>query len=299
MKIYSQSRSVGKLFNLILLCCLSLFLVTCANDNDPLADDYDQLLQAKEQQYVESLNFPSDANVKLIGFKTVYIDHESLERFNEFYYENQAAIDELHGRFYNPLKGEYRTYFPLKEGIIAVDGHEYQANDRGDAMVDAQVNLADAQVVGRIKTKAISGVPSNIVTENRILLRTPVQASYTLSDNVVVFDFGRKDISNHDHHGGHDASNPVPVVIEEGEEGGKVSCMANHVTPAGVAQNCTTAGLTVPQGRCPFNPAVCMDYNGWFTDCVNYAGGWGKYSNFIQSDCDVALANGNCWNEIM
>ena len=47
-------------------------------------------------------------------------------------------------------------------------------------------------------------------------------------------------------------------------------------------------------GRCTFNPNVCMDYNGWFTDCVN-----GKVSNFPGSDCDTAMGRGECWNEIM
>ena len=37
-----------------------------------------------------------------------------------------------------------------------------------------------------------------------------------------------------------------------------------------------------------------MDYNGWFTDCVN-----GKVSNFPGSDCDTAMGRGECWNEIM
>ena len=40
--------------------------------------------------------------------------------------------------------------------------------------------------------------------------------------------------------------------------------------------------------------AFCMDYNGWFTDCVN-----GKVSNFPGSDCDTAMGRGECWNEIM
>lgn len=37
-----------------------------------------------------------------------------------------------------------------------------------------------------------------------------------------------------------------------------------------------------------------MDYNGWFTDCIN-----SKVSNFPGSDCDKAVGRGHCWNEIM
>lgn len=55
----------------------------------------------------------------------------------------------------------------------------------------------------------------------------------------------------------------------EGGDGGKISCMANHG-----GKNCSNA-FGINNGRCTFNPNVCMDYNGWFTDCVN-----GKVSNF-------------------
>lgn len=37
-----------------------------------------------------------------------------------------------------------------------------------------------------------------------------------------------------------------------------------------------------------------MDYNGWFTDCIN-----SKVSNFPGSDCDKGIGRGHCWNEFM
>lgn len=216
--------------------------------------------------------------------------------------------------------------------------------------MEASLDLSGAEIVGRMKSDRVSGVPSNRIVGNRIHLRTPVKVNHIVG-NVLVFDFGRKDVMNHDHgpHGlpidgiagsdtmgvdttydpdpdpdpdttGTDTTyipdpdpDPDTTVVDttydpdpdpepgDGEEEGDstVSCMNNHITPAGVKQNCTTAGIVPFQGRCPFNPAVCMDYNGIFTDCINHGGGWRKYRNFIGSDCDWALAAGECWNEIM
>ena len=74
---------------------------------------------------------------------------------------------------------------------------------------------------------------------------------------------------------------------EDGEDN-KVSCMNNHGGP-----NCSTA-FGISNGRCTFDATVCMDYNGWGTDCIN-----GKVSNFFGSDCFSALLKGHCWNEVM
>lgn len=90
-----NQTKIKKLLSLFVLFCVAIFLVTCERGNDPLADDYDQLLQAKEQQFIESLNYPDDATAKLIGFKTVFVDDAALEKFNDFYFENKEAIDGL------------------------------------------------------------------------------------------------------------------------------------------------------------------------------------------------------------
>lgn len=58
-------------------------------------------------------------------------------------------------------------------------------------------------------------------------------------------------------------------------------------------KNCSNA-FGINNGRCTFNPNVCMDYNGWSTDCVD-----GKVSNFPGSDCYSAILRGECWNKIM
>jgi hypothetical protein len=85
----------------------------------------------------------------------------------------------------------------------------------------------------------------------------------------------------------------ISALEEEGKCEAKVNCMANHGGP-----NCSTA-FGINQGNCPFDATVCMDYNGIFTNCVNAGSGYRRYLNFINSDCDVALAMGHCWNELM
>lgn len=75
-------------------------------------------------------------------------------------------------------------------------------------------------------------------------------------------------------------------------------CVANH---GGI--NCSKK-YGYNQGRCPFNPNTCMDYNGYYTDCIkgtNEVGGipsMGKTIKFIGSDCSVSVADGHCWNEL-
>ena len=104
------------------------------------------------------------------------------------------------------------------------------------------------------------------------------------SYNLCVFDLGEQIVNSNEC-----CDEVVKIKTRsEGGDGGKISCVANHG-----GKNCSNA-FGINNGRCTFNPNVCMDYNGWFTDCVN-----GKVSNFPGSDCDTAMGRGECWNEIM
>jgi hypothetical protein len=66
----------------------------------------------------------------------------------------------------------------------------------------------------------------------------------------------------------------------------KVSCYQNHGY-----KTCSNA-FNIHEGRCSYVTGVCMDYNGFNTNCVNSA------SNFIGSDCYYAMLRFHCWNEI-
>ena len=92
------------------------------------------------------------------------------------------------------------------------------------------------------------------------------------SYNLCVFDLGEQIVNSNEC-----CDEVVKIKTRsEGGDGGKISCVANHG-----GKNCSNA-FGINNGRCTFNPNVCMDYNGWFTDCVN-----GKVSNFPGSDCDT------------
>ena len=46
--------------------------------------------------------------------------------------------------------------------------------------------------------------------------------------------------------------------------------------------------------NCVQRKDVCMDYNGYGSDCVK-----GSKTYFVGSDCQRAMLQGHCWNEIM
>lgn len=48
----------------------------------------------------------------------------------------------------------------------------------------------------------------------------------------------------------------------------------------------------------PMKDLRCLDYNGPFTDGVNYeTNTWRRFNNFAGSDCELALYKGYCWTE--
>lgn len=252
-----------------------------------------KLLMEKEKEYVKTLGSPAHRDAKLIGFKTIIIPKESVSEFNDFYFKNKERIDAIPNHYYDPKIGEMRVYFPVREAIVKIGGSQSEASEYGILKFDTAGNLgsidpASFVVIGRRQTDKVRGTAGNIIKDGTIFLAAPVNVHHIVDDNFLIFDFGERKLTNHHDHAMSDGSE---------EPGGApmapVGCMANH---GGV--NCTTA-FGVGQGRCPFNAAVCMDYNGIFTDCVNAGGGWAKYRNFILSDCDFAMGQGHCWNEVM
>jgi hypothetical protein len=67
----------------------------------------------------------------------------------------------------------------------------------------------------------------------------------------------------------------------------------------GEPADCCSTGATglfvVPKGD-PMDDARCLDYNGTNTDGVNYPkSDYRAFVNFVGSDCDIALGQGNCF----
>lgn len=283
----------------------------------------DKSILEKEKQYAQALAFKSKADIKLLGYKTIYIKKEAIPEFNKFYFLNKQSVDAITRHAYDPETGQLRIYFPVRSAIVRVGKTELVASEDGSLSFAAnekpiQADLASMTVIGRIKTDKVTGTEKNIIEGDRILLTEPVKVQHFIGDDVAVFDFGERDVISH--HGHHDDSNNGDAGTgqntksdsgddggegegeEEGESGAgigeekgtpTVPCLRNHGGP-----NCTIA-FNISQGRCTFDPRACMDYNGPFTDCVNAGGGWARWRNFAGSDCAIAMAMGHCWNEVM
>ncbi len=296
MKVNRKMNFVN-LLGIFTILFLTLLLTQCRKQESLNSDNFEETLLEKEKEYVKSLNFDDSADAKLIGFNTIYVDDGSLEEFNEFYFENKKEIDEIAGHFYHPIKGEIRVYFPVNSAIVKAKNELYEASEEGDVNFAQDTEFEFIEIIARKKTDKVTGVSTNIIRNDTIFLAEAIKVDHLINDNILVYNFGRKEITNHDHsneqgHGGHghgehnhdgDSNDRYPV-----------SCTSNH----GNYANCTVA-FNVWQGRCSYKSNVCMDYNGIFTDCENYSSGAGRYQNWYMSDCHYAMLQGRCWNEIM
>lgn len=124
-----------------------------------------------------------------------------------------------------------------------------------------------------------------------------VRSGYSIERNTCVFEFNALESMN----GGSccpTTTSEVPRIKSGSEPGGeigeegRVSCMENHGGP-----NCTNA-FGIYQGRCPLATSHCMDYNGFLPNCSNPSGMATNAIAFPGSDCFVAIAMGQCWNEM-
>lgn len=230
---------------------------------------------AFEKEYVKTLGYESDESIKLIGFKKITIPQDEVESFNAAY---ALSYKETHKNYlWDKSTGVLTVYFPVESALVEADGGVVEASTLGELQLDTPHDRLS--VLGRRQTDTITGVEGNIIKDGIIYLAEK-NTSIRRFGQVFVFDFGIKALPAHHQH---DTTGSVKAMVDD-----KVSCMSNH---GGL--NCSNA-FGIYQGRCPFNSSVCMDYNGWFTNCQN-----GNTLNFPGSDCDYALGAGHCWNEIM
>lgn len=265
-----------KLFNPLAYMLPFLLLLSCSKDKDEKPVDKDvtvQDLSSFEQAFSNSLDYKSDKTIKLIGYKEIQIPKEKFEDFKAFYQEKK---EKLKNYYYHKETATFRAYFPVEGALVAHKNKTVEASELGELDLTAnEINSQALFVIGRKQTDKITGVEGNVIKDGIIYLAEK-NKSVRRYGNLYVFDFGIKRLMHH--HGDSQIAKAY----------GKVSCMNNHGGP-----NCSDA-FGIYKGRCPFNANVCMDYNGWFTNCVN-----GKLSNFPGSDCDYALGSGHCWNEVM
>lgn len=254
----------------------SLSLIACDAPTESQASTPDVTI-AFEKEYVKNTNPASRESIQLIGFKKITIPSADIEAFDAAY---TLKFTETHKNYlWDKSIGVLTVYFPVESALVEFGDDILEANPLGElAPVEPFDEPVSIHVIGRRQTDTVSGVEGNII-KNGVIYLAEKNAPIRQFDRVYVFDFGIKVLpAHHDH----DLSNP------EVNTAGGVSCMQNHG-----GKNCSNA-FGIYQGRCTFNKNVCMDYNGWFTNCQN-----GSVVNFPGSDCDYALGAGHCWNEIM
>lgn len=228
-----------------------------------------------EVSFTATLDYEPSENVKLIGYKTIYLPPEEVEEINVHYQENLDEWIKITNIYYDPHNGSLRVYFPVENALVehGVDIHE--ATHTGGLNITIHTDIA---VIGREQTEYIRGVSSNIIRDGIIYLADKKYPHHQF-ENIYVFDFGEKSLDHHYHEG-----------IHERRDEGHTSCMNNHGGP-----NCSDK-FNIHNGRCPARHDVCVDYNGFWTDCHK---GGSRWRNFPGSDCFDALSRGHCWNEIM
>ena len=227
-------------------------------------------------------------DVKLMGYKTFYVDDEDeREKLKEL-----AIVmkDSLSNYFIAEDGSYFRIYFPLHTAIVVFNDSMYYADEKGIVKTNEPIKT-ELTVIGRKLSEIVRGTGSNIIVGDRLLLETPLTTNPNISTksymgtkntdfNYCVFDLGIHNVDG-------DCCDDDVVRLKTKSESGKVSCWQNH------GLNCSYA-FGINNGRCTLLKLVCMDYNGWFTDCQN-----GKVSNFPRSDCSEAMIQGHCWNELM
>jgi hypothetical protein len=235
-------------------------------------------LLSYEERYINSRTYRHpNSTVKLIGCKKMKIPPSEVTDFEDHYYTNYHTLQKFESHFYDEAKQEIRIYFPVENALVEHAGSMIEANELGEFELDSVDG--DYAVLGRYQTPHVRGVDGNIIKDGVIYLADKVLPHRQLG-NVFVYDFGYKDLHDHDH----DLGKRCESLLCPSQ-----GCVKNHD-----GENCSNK-FKIREGRCPFKSDVCMDYNGPGTDC-NRAH---RAKYFIGSDCSIAVSDGHCYNEML
>ncbi|KAI9775487.1 MAG: hypothetical protein M1839_001104 [Geoglossum umbratile] len=261
-----------------------------------------------EKRFLSHYPTNNTNSIRLIGYKKIYVPADEITEF-EGHWNSEEAWSGRYSNLYNYFSHVFydssekaiRLYFPVEGALLEHDGGIIEADELGQLPPHVDTVKGPCKVVGRKKTHHVHGVDGNVIKDGIIYL-AEANAPIRQHGNAYVYDFGTKSLHEHDHH--HDHSKGRRETPEEGENADQSAtqpnkgCVANH---GGI--NCSKR-YGYNQGRCPFNPNTCMDYNGYFTDCVKGTNegmgipSMGKTVKFIGSDCSVSVSDGHCWNEL-
>lgn len=273
-----------------IIWALPFIMVSCSNyelDDIDYMSVFKEDAMAKEALLSSKLHLTSET-VQLMGCKTIPIPADERREFNSWFGKMDEFIN--NERIYYAEDGSYfLMYSNLADAVVLIDGCDtLYADDNGKISISKDYKTA--VVLGRKKSEHVLGTGHSKVVGDLILFDKPLVMERN-SGNVLFYDLGVRNCSAQCSENKKSflkrlfsKSDPEP---NHGCEDKKVSCLENH---GGV--NCSNA-FGINNGRCEFNPNVCMDYNGWGTDCID-----GKTINFPGSDCYTAILHFHCWNEI-
>lgn len=224
-----------------------------------------------ENSYIANFSSNKVDEITMFGYKTMMLEGENKEIVKWQYKNYKKEIDDQKGIFIASDFSFYRIYFPMHTALISFENVEYAANEKGMIQLPIQRSKAlnSLAITGRIKSDKVTGCGSNIITPNKIILKDALTPAEIIG-NACIFNMGLIDCC-------------------ESETRASVACTQNH----GSYANCSDA-FGIWGDNCVTRRDVCMDFNGYGSDCVK-----GPKTYFIGSDCQKAMLQGHCWNEIM
>lgn len=269
-----------------IIICVSVFMGSCTSEENQLqvekakvthgtrsiTSEVQQEITNFEALFINQSITGNPSEVGVFGYKTMMLEGKNKDVLKWVYENYRKEIDEQKGLFIASDFSIYRLYFPLHTAITDFAGKEYNANEKGIVTLPAQhtrASMGNLTVIGRIKSDKVTGCASNIITDDKIILKDRLVPTELLN-NTYIFDMGLMDCCD----SGQMRSTP---------------CTQNH----GSYANCSDA-FGIWGDNCVTQRNICMDFNGYGSDCVK-----GPKTYFIGSDCQKAMLQGHCWNEIM
>jgi hypothetical protein len=111
-----------------------------------------------------------EKEIKLIGYATFPIKPEDREKFKEAM-KNHAGEKTGNNMYFAEDYSSYRMYFPFHTAIIDCEGVQYTANEKSIVSIPGSVDVGKIKVIGRKRSATVQGTGSNIIEEDRIILK--------------------------------------------------------------------------------------------------------------------------------
>lgn len=169
-------------------------LAGCRNATSPSSDS-DFL--SFEKELANRLSSGKKNIVTLIGFKTIPVNDSEKEQYKTLMSEQKDELKKSNTVFSTDFSF-YRIYFPLHTVIVEYNGKTYTADEKGVVSIPNMKDINKIKVIGRKKSETVRGTGSNIIEEDRILLKEPfelgyknnVETGHVIDNNICVFDLG-------------------------------------------------------------------------------------------------------------